>query len=69
MKYSSDPNCRKLYQHRLARDQEHHYGRGRRTSPCLQLESLEADTRVHLMVGNAQSGRRGLGYHSENSSK
>src|ERR1051325_2915196 len=41
MKYSGDRNCRELYQHRLARDKERHFGRGRRTSPWLQLEDLE----------------------------
>ena len=38
MKYSRDVACRDLYQFRLARDKEHHYGKGRKTSLCLQLE-------------------------------
>ena len=43
MKYSGDKSCRDLHQHRLSRDKLHHYGKGRRSSPCLALEAVEAD--------------------------
>ena len=62
LKYSRDPHSRALYQHRLARDKARHYGKGRRTSPCLQLETLESDVKIQKIIGNAQSGKTGLGY-------
>src|SRR6185312_13807752 len=47
---------------RLARDKERHYGRGRKTSGCLQLEELECDAKIQDIIGNAQRGKTGLGY-------
>ena len=38
LKYSSDAQARALYNHRLQRDKDRHVGKGRKTSPCLQLE-------------------------------
>ena len=62
MKYSRDIACRDLYQFRLARDKEHHYGKGRKTSSCLQLENVEGEAKIQDIIGNAQSGKTGLGY-------
>jgi len=57
MKYSQDKTCRDLFQYRLARDKERHYGRGRKTSGCLQLEELECDAKIQDIIGNAQRGK------------
>ena len=65
MKYSRDPNCRELYRYRLARDTCHHYGKGRKSSPCLQLERLEGEAKIQQIVGNAQTGKTGLGYRKK----
>ena len=62
LKYSSDSMSRELYKHRLERDRARHYGKGRKSSPCLQLEDLEYDAKIQTMVGKAQHGTRGLGY-------
>ena len=62
MKYSSDSNARNLYQYRLKQDRARHYGKGRKSSPCLDLESLESDAKVQQIVGKAQRGRQGLGF-------
>ena len=62
MKYSRDKACRDLYQYRLARDKDRHYGRGRKTSPCLQVEDLEGDAKIQDIIGNAQRGKTGVGY-------
>src|SRR5690349_14561895 len=53
-KYSQDKTCRDLYQFRLSRDKERHYGRGRETSACLQLEHLEGDAKIQEIIGNAR---------------
>ena len=63
MKYSHDKCSRDLYQYRLARDKGH-YGTGRHSSPCLQLESLEGDVKFQQIMGNTQFGRTGLGYRT-----
>ncbi len=62
MKHSQDLNCRDLHKHRLSRDKLKHYGKGRHSSPCLQLERLEGDVKLQKIIGNAQSGKTGLGY-------
>ena len=62
LKYSKDKTIRDLYQYRLSRDKGRHYGKGRRTTPCLQLEELESEAKIQTMIGNAQQGKSGLGY-------
>ena len=62
MKYSRDKACRDLYHYRLSRDKDRHYGKGRKTSPCLQLEDLEGDAKIQDIIGNAQRGKTGIGY-------
>jgi hypothetical protein len=62
LKYSQDPQARELYKHRLQRDQSKHYGKGRRSSPCLQIEELEGESKLQQIIGRAQHGTRGLGY-------
>ena len=66
LKYSNDPQSRALYRHRLDRDRAKHYGKGRRTSPCLQLESLEGAADIEKIIGSGQHGTRGLGYGKRN---
>ena len=62
LKYSHDPQFRKLYIRRLERDCEGHIGKGRSGSACLELESLEQAASYQRIVGNAQTGRAGLGF-------
>ena len=62
LKYSKDEQSRAVYHRRLALDQAGHVGKGRRSSPCLQLEALEGQLRIQDVIGNAQIGKRGLGY-------
>ena len=57
-----DKNVNNLYQYRLNRDKARHYGRGRKTSPSLQLEELESEAKVQQMIGNTQHGKQGLGF-------
>ena len=59
MKYSRDVACRDLYQFCLARDKERHYGKGRKTSPCLQLDDVEGEAKIQDIIRNAQSGKTG----------
>ena len=59
IKYSKDPNVKNLHLYRLQRDKAKHYGRGRKTSPCLQLEELESDAKFHQIIGHAQHGKSG----------
>ena len=61
LKYSKDPQAQALHRWRLKRDEDGHIGTGRKTSPCLRLEKLEATASLRTIVGNAQTGRRGLG--------
>src|SRR3954447_2793860 len=65
LKYSRDKGSIALYNHRLGRDKAHHYGKGRKSSPCLVLESLESDAKVQDIIGKAQRGRQGLGLNSK----
>lgn len=46
----------------MGRDKERHYGKGRKTSPCLQLEDVEGDAKIQDVIGNAQFGKTGVGY-------
>ena len=62
IKYSKDPDVKNLHLYRLQRDKAKHYGRGRKTSPCLQLEELESDAKFHQIIGHAQHGKSGLGF-------
>ena len=62
LKYSNDKTARDLYQHRLQRDKDHHFGKGRHTSPCLQLESLEGEAKIEQIIGNGQHHRHGIGF-------
>ena len=65
MKNSLDDQARKLYSHRLDLDQKHHFGSGRISSPCLQLEESLSALRIEDMVGKPNVGRAGLGFHKE----
>ena len=65
LKYSRDPNIKNLYQYRLNRDKAGHYGRGRKTSPSLQLEALESDAKFQQIIGHTQHGKSGLGYRKQ----
>ena len=62
LKNSKDRLARALYQFRLAQDRAGHIGKGRHSSPCMELEKLEDQLRIHDVIGNGQTGRRGLGY-------
>ena len=69
IKSSNDPNARKLYAHRLKRDQEGHVGTGRKTTPRLMLEELEAQV-DHDELVPPHPGRTGLGYiHKRNETR
>jgi len=63
LKYSKDNISRKLYHYRLTQDQAGHVGKGRKFAPSLELESYEGQLATKDIVGNAQSGTSGLGYH------
>ena len=65
LKYSHDPNIKNLYHYRLNRDKAGHYGRGRKTSPSLQLEALESEAKFQQMLGHSQHGTSGLGYRKQ----
>ena len=61
IKSSADVATRLSFDNRLQRDAAGHRGTGRKTTPCLELEKLEYDLHLRILVGNAQSGRQGLG--------
>ena len=61
LKTSGDEVARLVHANRLDRDRQGHIGTGRESSPCLELEKLEQDLHIRIMIGNAQTARRGLG--------
>ena len=69
LKYSNDPLSRGVYAHRLKRDQDGHIGKGRKSSPCLELEKLESEVKVQEIIGKAQSDKKGLGWRRRYSFK
>jgi len=63
MKNSRDLECRKIYERRLELDKKGEIGRGRKTSPCLTLESFERAAFLDSLA-KGQQGRAGLGYQT-----
>ena len=62
IKYSKDSQIQQLYNYRLALDRQGHIGKGKRTSPCLTLETLERSRELDRIVQSAQVGHQGLGF-------
>ena len=56
LKYSTDEQARLLYQYRLELDRQGHVGRGRHSSPCLDLEDLELRA-LTLPMAKSRGGR------------
>jgi hypothetical protein len=63
LKNAKDKISRKLYHYRLTQDQAGHIGKGRKFAPTLELESYEGRLTTKEIVGNAQHGTSGLGFH------
>ena len=62
LKTSKDEEARKLHSYRLDLDQKGHIGRGRDSSPCLDLENLERARALDALSVGAQFDRKGLGF-------
>jgi hypothetical protein len=63
MKYAKDNISRKLYHYRQTQDKLGHTGKGRKFVPSFELESYEGRLATKTIVGNAQIGTSGLGFH------
>ena len=61
VKHSADENIRSIYQRRLKLDRKGHLGRGRKTSPAIEVERLESLVALQRITERGQSDRAGIG--------
>ena len=61
IKYSDDPNAKRLYEYKLKRDEKGHFGTGRKSTPRLKLEQSERNVTLDGMA-RGNTGVTGLGF-------
>ena len=61
VKHSADENIRSIYQRRLKLDRKGHLGRGRKTSPAIEVERLESLVALQRITERGQFDRAGIG--------